>query len=526
MRFCCSRQILIALALSCAASACQTTPQPHVEATAPTSRLLVGSEPEWSKLDAALTELGTLLQKEDDFLPEELTGTTATTATTAPPPATSPGAMRAELERVLAHDHQLVQRWLDYFQSPKGRVQYERFYKRLQAFGPWLRTWLRESNMPEKLVWLAFIESGINPRAHSRAGAAGIWQFMPSTGRLSGLTYDFWLDQRRDPKRSTKAAARHLRDLYHTYQKWELVFTAYNAGPRRVYRAIQRSGHNDYWRWLDQAYVLPRETRHYVPKLIAAHRIGQNPTAYGFEFATTAPAPVSWESIPVRGGLLLSQIAGEIGLPVTDLKFYNTHIRRAVTPPERETIVRVPPEYAAPLRSALADNRLQMHDTTSTYVVRYGDTLWEIALAYGTSIRELKALNNLRGNHLRPGQRLVVPVPGQRAAPKPDYAGQTWVVRRGDTLSRIARRTGATVDDLREWNELANDTIHVGQRLRVRPLVTDESGVTYRVQRGDTLWEIARRFGVRVHALQRANDLVGHRIRPGDILEIPPPPAS
>lgn len=483
-------------------------------------------------LDQGLLEVGRRLDEERDFPPSVLTGDDDAvitleeleTGVTEPVKVSDDLLGHGALLALFQQDHPLVERWIDYFTSEPGRSQYARFLTRMRTYGPQVERWIVREGLPPELIWLAFIESGMNPRAYSRAHAAGMWQFISATGRRYGLRRDFWVDDRRDVERATRAAAQHLRDLYPSYGNWALAFSAYNAGPGRVARAVRRAGHTNYWDMIRHPWVLPRETRHYVPKLVAARRIGQDPEAYGFEEAEGADS-VAVTTVTLPGGVPIAALASSVGVPERELRTLNLHLRRSITPPERETYVHVPVAAATATTDWLARTDLPRESRGRVYRVRRGDTLWEIARAYRTSVRELMALNDLRWARIHPGQRLVVPDRSfsQATGTRTSSSTQHLVVQPGDSLSGIARRIGTSVASLRETNGLTSDRIYAGQRLRIPADASFDSGELrrYRVRRGDTLWEISRRFGVSVRALRGANGLRSNRIKAGDILMIP-----
>jgi membrane-bound lytic murein transglycosylase D len=503
---------------------------------APAPREYRVAEFDIEELDAALLALGESLSDADDFVPEFLDVPDADSTLdrgvdTAQFRDPGIGIGHAELALMFSHSHALVERWIDYF-TGRGRDQYARFLERKNIYGPALRAWLREEGVPEDLIWLAFIESGVNPLAYSRARAAGIWQFIPATGRRYGLRYDFWTDDRRDPEQATRAAARHLKDLFEAYGSWELAFSAYNAGPRRVDRAMRVAGHRDYWRMVHRSNVLPRETRHYVPKMVAAWRIGQNPAAFGFS-VTSAPDPVFWRTIPLPSQVALADVAAQVGLKEADLKLLNLHLRRGLTSPDgHSSFVNVPVEHAPAIEAWIAAGDVPRRKFGGVHTVRAGESLSVIAHAYGTSISELRALNKISARAiLRIGQKLVVPTSGRSTRPSAQSSRApirtaTVTVRGGDTLGLIAMRAGTTVKEIKSLNGLQSDRIVVGQTLRVKSAAATETNAsddvrTYRVRSGDTLWRIAQRHQVPVETLRTLNGLSGNTIRIGDTLKIP-----
>ena len=275
---------------------------------------------------------------------------------------------------------------------------------------PFFQEVFREAGLPEDLIYLAMVESAFKPRAVSRAGARGIWQFIRGTGRLYGLEQDFWVDDRFDPEKATLAAARHLKDLYEDFDDWYLAMAAYNSGPRRVERAIRRAGSRDFWTLAAKRY-LPRETRSYVPLILAAVVIAKNPEAYGFTPSTAVP--LEHDVVRLDYPVDLETAAKAACASVDDLKLLNPELRRWVTPMDRSDYsLRVPKGSSSAFSEAIAaipeDERVQF----GTHVVRRGDSLSQIARRYGASLQALLAANRLTTRSvIHPGQVLTVPVP-------------------------------------------------------------------------------------------------------------------
>jgi membrane-bound lytic murein transglycosylase D len=377
-----------------------------------------------------------------------------------------------------------VDRWLEYFQSD-GRENFEIYLQRAGRYEPMMRAMFRDAGLPEDLVYLSLIESGFSPRAYSRARAVGLWQFISSTGRMYDLQITYWVDERRDPILSTKAAVAHLTDLYDEFGSWYLAAAAYNGGATRVRRSIRRSGSNDFWTLARRRY-LRRETRNYVPKLIAAALIAKQPEHYSFFDIETAQ-PLAYDLVQVPDATSLDVVADAAGATVEELVELNPQILRGVTPPGQRYSLRVPPgtghNFAARYAMVPPSERV----TWVMHVVRRGDTLGEIARAYGVSVSSVRAANNnVNPYRLRIGQRLVIP----RAGKIPRYASAP-TVRRSTTTQR-----------------------------RVTPQRPEGPYITYTVQGGDTLWAIAQRYRVDQRDLMRWNGLTTSRIYPGDEVRI------
>lgn len=416
-----------------------------------------------------------------------------------------------------------------FFQT-RGRKTYLTWMRRAGRYRDLIVPILRDEGVPEDFFYLAMIESGFNPRAYSRAHASGLWQFIRHTARLEGLTINHWVDERRDPVRSTRAAARHLKALYANLGDWRLASAAYNAGPGRVSRAIARAGIRDFW-----SLELPTETRNYVPLFMAAVVISKDPALFGFDAVVVDP-PVRYEVARLSRYVDLKVAARIMGVSVKVLRQLNPELRRVITPPKsRSYHLRVPPGKATVLVREYA--RLPASERTGVYeyLVQRGDNISSIAAAFGVSIRLIANANSLsNANLIHPGQTLYVPAAeGVRVTRSVGRsgAGVGYKVRRGDSLSTIARRFGVTVAQLRAWNGLRGDLIRPGQQLRVGQVVaaaprkpTLTTGADGRrlhsVGRGESLWSIARQFNSTVDDLRVWNRLRGTTIYPGQELVV------
>ncbi len=381
-----------------------------------------------------------------------------------------------------------VERWLQYFQTD-GRENFTIYLRRAGRYEPMMRAVFRDAGLPADLVYISLIESGFSPRAYSRARAVGLWQFISSTGRLYDLKISYWVDERRDPILATKAAAAHLKDLHDEFGSWYLAAAAYNGGANRVRRSIRRSGSDDFWT-LSRRRYLRRETRNYVPKLIAAALIAKQPEKHGF-VGIVPQEPLAYDVVQVPDATSVDVIAEAAGATVDELMELNPQILRGVTPPGQRYSLRVPAGsghlFALNYASVPASKRV----TWVQHVVRRGDTLSEIARAYGVSVAAIRAAN--RGVHprrLRVGQRLIIP----RAGKLPRYAAAPARVQRSQP-----RRT---------------------QPRPVKIEKPDGPYITYRVQGGDTLWAIAKRYEVTTRDLMAWNGLRSSRIYPGDEVRI------
>ena len=337
------------------------------------------------------------------------------------------------------------------------------------------------------MIYLSLIESWYDPHAYSIAAAVGMWQFMTSTAKGVGLRVDWWVDERRDPVRSTEAAVRYLNELNADFNSIYLSAAAYNGGPGRVSRGLAAhaaqlegaAGDALFFALSDNTGALRPETRDYVPKLIAAALVGKNPSRYGIDVRRVAPW--SFDSVSVDANVPLAAVAAAAGVPLDTLRDYNPQYLRGMTPPGGAAVwIRVPVGSAADFATTFAALPEAERTATRRHVTRDGDFITLIARANGLTAKELNWYNpqatRLGNGNLHAGQRILVPrVDVARAArdvPNPSIerfgASSTYVVRRGDNLGVIARRNGTTVARLKQINRLRSDVIRVGQRLRTR----------------------------------------------------------
>lgn len=427
-----------------------------------------------------------------------------------------------------------VQRFLDLMSEPSEyRNRIEMGLLRSGIFLPMIRDELRRAGLPEDLAYLPLIESAFSVKAYSRARAHGMWQFISSTGRHYGLEIGSLVDERRDPVRSTKAAVSYLSDLYASFSDWHLALAAYNSGAGNVRRAIRRSGSRDFW---NLRRYLPRETRNYVPAFIASVIVAKRPTRFGLPTPQEEPWP--FERVEVPDALDLEFLATKIDLSVETLREINPAIRRDLTPAKTTTTLWLPPDYTKIANDVLASVPAEEWAPRLIHTVRSGDTLSGIAARYGSSASAIRQANGLRSNLIHPGDSLVVPrfgTPQVRRQPVARVADNgEYVVQQDDTLWDIARSFSVTVDRLCAVNGISRrQAIQPGQRLEIptermasATVDSSPSDTAYRVRRGDTLYDIARKFNVSVRELQLVNSLSGSRIYPGDILQIPRRPTT
>jgi membrane-bound lytic murein transglycosylase D len=375
-----------------------------------------------------------------------------------------------------------VEQFIKYYQT-KGRKVFSRWLARSSRYIPLMKELLREKGLPEDLVYLALIESGCNPRAYSRRKAMGLWQFMYHTGKRYGLRVDWWIDERRDPVKSTIAAARHLKHLYDRFECWYLAAAGYNAGEGKILRAIKRYKTEDFWELTEFPY-LKRETKNFIPNMIAAALIAKNPEEYGFS-DIACEEPIRFETVKVPDATDLRVIAEASESTYEELKRLNPELRRWCTPPNY-------PDYELKLPYGKREIFLRNFSTIPPskritfrrHVVRSGETLSHIALRYRTDIGAIMRMNGIGNKHwIRAGQSLIIPIRGSEGLAKgkmPERLNQVgdlidpggrafiYTVRQGDTLWEISRSAGVDVESLCRWNGIQNASrIYPGERLKI-----------------------------------------------------------
>jgi len=427
-----------------------------------------------------------------------------------------------------------VDQFISYFQN-KGRRQFEIWLDRYSQYGPMLREILKEYELPEELVYLAMIESGLNPKAYSRANAAGMWQFVYSTGKIYGLRRTWYVDERRDPEKSTHAAAKYLLDLYKEFDHWYLALAAYNGGPGRVQRSTRLHQTSDFW----QLHSLPRETRNYIPYYLAAAIISSNPKEYGFK----APQikQLQYEYVEIDQSADLAVLARSAGVTLKTLKEYNPELRQSATPVDVTYRLRIPTEkkdkFLAEFNALPADQRFAPQHVV--HKVRRGESLWTISKKYRVSIHDLAAVNKIRNRHrLSVGQKLTIPVRRTSSGALLASSGPSghkkivYKVKRGDTLGHLAEDYNTLARYIRRWNKLEyGQYILPGQKLTLwikddvaQTDTQDNRGrvkITHTVKRGDTIGHIADNYRVSSRNILSWNKLRSRQhIYPGQKLTL------
>ena len=380
---------------------------------------------------------------------------------------------------------------VEHFVRLFGGEARERMTRRLERgsrYEPMIRAKFRAGRLPEDMSYLALIESGYDPNAYSRAAAVGLWQFMTSTARGMGLRVDWWIDERRDPVRSTDAAIRFIRGLNEQFGSLYLAAAAYNGGPGRVARGLTRfaddlegSVGDDRFFALAQEEYLPRETKDYVPQLIAAALVAKDPVRYGLDVQPRPP--FVYDSVTVGPSTPLAAVARAAGATVSDLRDLNPHILRGVTPPGVSLQVRVPVGGATGFDASFVALAPAERAAYKRVVSRKGETMASLAARFQLSAKELGWYNprvsRLKSGRLRPGQTMLIPSVAVAAAASdvPDPAVErygssgratTHVVKRGESLGTIARKYKTTVATLKRLNGLKKSIIFPGQSIVVK----------------------------------------------------------
>lgn len=339
-------------------------------------------------------------------------------------------------------------------------------------YGPMIEETLRKEGLPQDLIYLAAGESAFNPFAVSTKGAKGIWQFMPETAQLYGLHRNRWVDEREDPVKSTQAAARHLKDLYHTFGDWFLAMAAYDWNPNGVQMAIQKTGYADYWK-LRELHALPSETENYVPIFVAVALIAKDPQAYGFTATTASGAPV--DQVQVSEPTDLRLVAGLIDHPVEELVRLNPGMLGWVTPPEESTyILTLPAGTKDQFEKGIAAVPPAKREWWRAYRLETADTLPEVAGKFHVSVATLRAANRLSNDDPPdPGTHLIVPLGPTsqgsllRIHERSVLRARLYRVRPGDTLELVADRFDVTPYQIRHWNHLQGSKLTAGRSLTV-----------------------------------------------------------
>ena len=368
--------------------------------------------------------------------------------------------------------NQKVASIITFFQK-QGRNSFQKWLNRMSQYKPIILPILEEEGVPPELFYLAMIESGLNPKAYSYAHASGVWQFITSTAKMYGLKKTWWIDERRDFEKSTRAAAHLLKDLYREFDDWYLAFAAYNCGSTRVKKTIKRQGTNDYW----ELTRLPPQTRNYVPNIMAAIFIANNPEKYGF--ALIKEPKMEWNIIMINKAVSLDILSECAKLDIGLLQSYNPELKQGTIPPldDGQTYsFRMPINASPKFDSLFAEVKIEKIQEVVflDHKVKRGESLWLIARKYDVRIKDIIAINKLaQAKYIRPNQILQIPADGydiyrKTALTKSVGTKQVYhTVSAGDTLSEIAMTYRTSVNKIKKWNGLRTDRIYPGQKLKI-----------------------------------------------------------
>jgi membrane-bound lytic murein transglycosylase D len=440
-----------------------------------------------------------------------------------------------------------VEQFIQYFQTTAKKI-FSNWLARSEKYIPFMRNLLKENGLPEDLVYMALIESGFSPYAYSRRKACGPWQFIYLTGKRYGLNVSWWVDERRDPEKSTIAAAKYLKDLYDMFECWYLAAAGYNAGERKIANAMKRYRTEDFWQLTKYRY-LKQETKDYVPQMIAAALIAKDPGKYGFN-GIEYEEPLRYEKVKVPAVTDLRVIAKACEISVEELKDLNPELLRWCTPPDR-------PEYEIKIPFGRKDLFLKTFETLQseqrfqfkTHIVKKGDTLSGIARLYRVDIEPMLEINRIkRTTRLSLGVNLLIPIPmaqdtrptliiAREMASQKDLSSRseeiTYTIKKGDSLWSIANQMGVNIGALSRWNNLHPEKKLIpGDKLKIKvsrgqpssdppPQPTKGKEIIYVVKEGDTLWGIAKKYNVTIAEIKTWNHLEGtDRIHPADKLKL------
>lgn len=414
------------------------------------------------------------------------------------------------------YKNSFVEKWINYFLK-KDKVRFSKFIQRGAYYKELIQTVLEEEELPAILYYLPLIESGFKLNAYSRASAVGPWQFIKGTAKRYGLIVNSLVDERKDPVYSTEAAVKYLNDLYNVFNSWELALAAYNCGEIRVLRAIMKGKTRNFWELVEKK-LLPRETRNYVPKFLAAAYIGENLSKYNLKIDNQDTYP-NIEVVEVPGGVSLKTISKHSGIPYDKLAKINPALKKKRTPGwQKKYDLWTYPEYKSKLNKsykkiALNSQEEKKHFNPRIYRVKKGDSLIKIAKRHKISLNRLKRYNSIRGSRIFIGQVLKV----RKSRYKKIVGKKVYFVKRNDFLGKVARKFDISVPYLKRLNGLLSNKLYVGQKLSVSKGITK---FRYKVKRGDSLIKIAKLYKKSLNYIRNKNSMKNNRIYIGQILII------
>jgi len=410
--------------------------------------------------------------------------------------------------------------------AKKEPHEYKRYYaamQRARLYIPTIKKILNDADVPSEFIYLAMAESGFTTKALSKKRAAGIWQFMPATGRQYGLYIDDYIDERRDPIKSTQAAAKYLSSLYNRFGKWYLAAMAYNCGEGCVLNAIKKAGDDDdLLTLLDESKkYLPGETRRYIRKIIAYGLMGIDENDMintDYSYLMNRASLNSIATITLPKGEKITRVASLLDIDEDEMRRLNRHLTYDFVPPfSKKCDVYIPYDKLNRFRQEYKPCDLKK--IYLVHVVKSGENLSHIGSKYKVPYRVIKEFNHLGTNNLRINQKLIIPTtPALLNKHKFTFAKNSYVVRRGDTLLGIAKRYKTTVKKLKAMNDKNSNIIHLNEKLVVPPLPMPKNA--YVVKSGDSLSMIAKRHNISVESLKNKNNKDSDVIKVGEKLRV------
>lgn len=411
-----------------------------------------------------------------------------------------------------------------YYLRPGRKADLADGYKRSGRYLPMIKAIFEEYNLPQVLVYLPILESGFLPNRKSRAGAVGLWQIMAATAFDYGLKFNRWIDERRDPEKSTIVAAEYLQFLYDKFGDWNLALAAYNGGYPKIRRAMKREKASNFWK----LRRIPRETYNFVPNFWAILHILADPDKYGVKLPRR-DEPLDYETIDIEATFSIEQIAKLANVTPKVIKRFNPALTGNIAPSGKYSI-RVPAgvkEHFLKRYKESPPDRVEI--TYTTYRVKKGDTLYEIAKTFGTTVNAIKADNNLRSTRwIKIGMllRIALFTVNERSGidinvndlPNTSDSNKVKLVykvqRGGLSVNTLARYYSVTVDEVKSWNRwLRTEKLQIGQEVDIYKSTDNIS--MHKTRRGDSLWRLARRYNTTVGNLRRWNQIRGSKIYPG-----------
>lgn len=431
---------------------------------------------------------------------------------------------KSEVFFLKAKDTKKINKWIKYF-TKNGKRSFETFLYNGEKYRPIVEKIFEKHNLPKELFYVGLIESGYKNHARSHAGAVGPWQFIKETARRYGLKVTSSIDERKNIYKSTQAAALYFQDLYNIFGSWELALTAYNAGEYGVIRRIRGANTRDFFE-LSKRKVLPRETRNYVPKIIAAKTVDKNRSRYNIKVKKSSDHFYSnVKSYKIKGSIGLNKLSQKLGVSKKIIKQLNHDIRRNYIPylgrngfeiylpkskistsklnriiaESKRTTVQEK-KYSPKRKAAITNKR--------SHKVRKNESLFSISKRYNVTLRTLRRINNLKSSTIYVGQKIYLPG-SQTSGVKKSYT-----VRKGDHLSKIARMFKTNVKKLKSLNKLKKSSIYAGQKIKVPA----HKSKVHTVKSGEVLTKIARRYKTSLAEIVAINNIKASRIYPGQKL--------